>query len=423
MRKRKLWVSILAGFLALILTLGLVAGVLPSLVDAKKTSSSELKQQLDALKQDKNKIDKEINKLEDQLDDNMDNMEAIVKRKDTIDQEIFSLHQKVANINEQIAVYTNLIADKQDELDAAQARLAELNEKNKERIRAMEEDGSLSYWSVLFKANSFADLLDRLNMVEEIAAADQRRLKEMSEAAKEVEEAKATLETEKAGLEESKKDLAASEEVLEKKREEADKLLADLIATGAEYEKLLDEAEKEAGKLASDIKDKKDEYDDAKYEEWLATSEPPKPTSKPSSGNSSTEGPASSAKWLLPCKYKKFTSPFGWRIHPVDKIRKFHYGVDLANNRGTDIVATRSGTVVLATYNKSAGYYVKVDHGDGFESVYMHMTHYIVKVGDKVAAGQKLGEMGSTGKSTGPHLHFGILWKGSYVNPAKYIDI
>ena len=418
MRKRKLWVSILAGFLALILTLGLVAGVLPSLVDAKKASSSELKQQLDALKQDKNKIDKEINKLEDQLDDNMDNMEAIVKRKDTIDQEIFSLHQKVANINEQIAVYTNLIADKQDELDTAQARLAELNEKNKERIRAMEEDGSLSYWSVLFKANSFADLLDRLNMVEEIAAADQRRLKEMSEAAKEVEEAKATLETEKAGLEESKKDLAASEEVLEKKREEADKLLADLIATGAEYEKLLDEAEKEAGKLASDIKDKKEEYDDAKHQEWLATSEPPKPSS--SGSNTSTDGPA---KWLLPCKYKKFTSPYGWRMHPVDKVRKFHYGVDLANNRGTDIVATRSGTVVLATYNKSAGYYVKVDHGDGFESVYMHLTHYIVKVGDKVAAGQKLGEMGSTGKSTGPHLHFGILWKGSYVNPAKYIDI
>ena len=110
-------------------------------------------------------------------------------------------------------------------------------------------------------------------------------------------------------------------------------------------------------------------------------------------------------------------------MHPVDKIRKFHQGVDLAGPRGTDIVASRSGTVVTATYNKSAGYFVKIDHGDGFESVYMHLTHYTVKVGDKVTAGQKIGEMGSTGKSTGPHLHFGILWKGNYVNPAKYINI
>ena len=419
MRNRKLWVSILSGILALIMVLSLVAGVLPSLVDAKKQSSSELKQQLDELKKDKNKIDKEIKNLENQLSDNLDDMEAIVKQKDTIDQEIFMLYEKIGNINEQIAVYTNLIADKQDELDAAQARLVELNEKNKERVRAMEEDGSLSYWSVLFKANSFADLLDRLNMVEEIAAADQRRLKEMSEAAKAVAEAKAALETEKEALEENKKSLAESQEKLEVKREEADKLLADLIATGAEYEKLLDKAEDEAGKLAADIKDTNQAYKDAKYEEWLATSEAPKPSTSTGSSNA----PASNAKWLLPCKYKKFTSPYGWRIHPVDKIRKFHYGVDLANNKGTDIVASRSGEVVLATYNSSAGYYVKIDHGDGFASVYMHLTHYTVKVGDKVTAGQKVGEMGSTGKSTGSHLHFGILYNGSYVNPAKYIDI
>ena len=170
MRKRKLWVSILAGILAFVLVFGLVAGVLPYLVDAKAASSSELKQQLDALKADKKEIDATIKELEGQLSDNLSDMQAIVDQKNTIDQQVFMLHEKVANINEQIAAYSNLIADKQEELDAAEQRLGELNEKNKERIRAMEEDGSLSYWSVLFKANSFADLLDRLNMVEEIAA-------------------------------------------------------------------------------------------------------------------------------------------------------------------------------------------------------------------------------------------------------------
>ena len=417
MKNRKLWVSVLAGIMALVLLFGLISGILPSLVDAKPSqSSSEQKKQLDALKADKKEIDKEIKKLESQLDDNKDDMESIVNRKDTIDQEIFMLYEQVQNINDQIVTYGNLIADMQDELDAAQARLAELNAKHKERIRAMEEDGNLTYWSVLFKANNFADLLDRMNMIEEIASADRRRLQQISDAAKEVADTKASLEEEIKGLEANKLELAESQAQLEAKREEADKLLADLVATGSKYQALLDKAEKEADKLAADIKDTNSEYKDAvTYEEWLATSKP--------GSSSGSNAPASDGKWLLPCKYVKFTSPFGWRMHPVDKVRKFHQGVDLAGPKGTDIKASRAGTVVTATYNKSAGYYVKVDHGDGFASVYMHLTHYIVKVGDKVTAGQKLGEMGSTGKSTGSHLHFGILWKGEYVNPAKYINI
>ena len=114
-----------------------------------------------------------------------------------IDQEIGLLSAQIININEQITAFGVLIADKQDELDNAEERYEELNEKNKERIRTMEEDGSVSYWEVLFKANSFSDLLDRLNMVEEIAASDQRRLKELSEAKENVAVAKEELALEK----------------------------------------------------------------------------------------------------------------------------------------------------------------------------------------------------------------------------------
>ena len=181
MNKKKLMVSILAGFLALILVLGLVAGVLPQFVQG--ANLSELQQQLNDLKSQKKEIDKEIKGLKSQLSDNLNDMKAIVKQKNTIDQEIFMLHEQTNNLNEQISTYVLLIADKQEELDEARSRLAELNTKNKERIRAMEENGNVSYWSVLFKANSFADLLDRLNMVEEIAASDRRRLQEMSDAA------------------------------------------------------------------------------------------------------------------------------------------------------------------------------------------------------------------------------------------------
>ena len=417
MRKRKLWVSIFAGILAVIMILSLVIGVLPGLVNGK-ASSSQLKAELNALKADKSEIDKEIKKLEGQLKDTKNDMQAIVDRKNTIDQQIFMMYEKVNNLNQQIAAYTGLIADKQGELDQAETHLSELNKKNKERIRAMEEDGGLSYWSVLFQANSFADLLDRMNMVEEIAAADQRRLKEMSKAAEVVAEAKETLETERAGLEENKLQLEQSQVELEAKRVESDKLLAELVATGREYEKLIDKAEDEAKDLASDIKDKQQEYQDALEEE----------SSKNNSGSTNTTGGndyyvPGNAKWLMPCKYTRFSSAFGWRIHPVYKDRRFHYGVDLGGPKGTPIKATRSGKVTLAQYSSSAGYYVKIDHGDGFTSIYMHMTHYIVKKGDKVEAGDVIGYMGSTGTSTGSHLHFGITYKGSYVNPAKYIDI
>lgn len=417
MKNRKLWISILAGILAAVMTLGLVAGVLPGLVQAE--SISELQQQVDKLKADKAEIDAQIEELEGQLSDNLDSMTDVVNQKNTIDQEIFALYTQVENLNEQIATYGLLIADKQEELDEAQAHLDDLSVQNKERIRAMEEDGSLSYWSVLFKANDFADLLDRMNMVQEIAAADQRRLKEMSDAAKAVEEARDALEKERTALEESKKELEESQVLMEEKRAEADKLLAELVATGEEYEKLLEEAEKEAGKIGDALGSAKDRLDAAEYEQWLSTSVPSSTSSSASGGGGNTSG----ATWLVPCSYVAFTSPFGYRWHPIYGDYRFHYGVDLAGPTGTPIKATRSGVVTAASYNSSGGYYVTLDHQDGYKSQYLHMTHYIVSPGQYVSAGQVIGYMGSTGGSTGPHLHFSIIYNGNYVNPANYIKI
>lgn len=417
MKNRKLWISVLAGIMAVIMILGLVVGVLPGLVNAE--SISELQQQVDKLKADKAKIDAQIEELEGQLSDNLDSMMDVVNQKNTIDQEIFALHTQVENLNEQIATYGLLIADKQEELDEAQEHLDDLSVQNKERIRAMEEDGSLSYWSVLFKANDFADLLDRMNMVQEIAAADQRRLKEMSDAAKAVEEAKDALEKERTALERSKEELEESQVLMEEKRAEADKLLAELVATGAEYEKLLEEAEKEAGKIGDALGTAKDRLDAAEYQQWVSTSVPSSTSSSASGGGGNTSG----ATWLVPCSYVALTSPFGYRWHPIYGDYRFHYGVDLAGPTGTPIKATRSGVVAAASYNSSGGYYVTLDHQDGYKSQYLHMTHYIVSPGQYVSAGQVIGYMGSTGGSTGPHLHFSIIYNGNYVNPANYVRI
>lgn len=409
--------------MALIMVLGLIAGFIPA---AHAYSSSELKAQLDVLKADKAKIDAEIKELKGQISENNSDMKEMVEQKNLIDQEIFLLYQQEENINGQIATYSLLIADKQEQLVAAETNFAELTEQNKERIQAMEEEGEVSYWSVLFQANDFPDLLDRFNMVQEIAAADKRRLEALDAAAKEVTEAKASLEVEKVALEESKAELTATQEQLAAKREEADKLLAELVAKGMEFEEMMEQSEEEQAQLAKDIANKKDEYDKAKYQEWLATSVPP--TTKPKAPSSGGGGSTSSntvggITWKVPINYTAFTSPFGWRKHPISGTRKFHYGVDLAAPTGRPIYATRSGTVDTATYGSSAGYYVQINHGDGYKSIYMHMTHYVVKRGQHVSQGQVIGYCGSTGGSTGPHLHFGISYRGSYVNPANYIRI
>ena len=415
MKKRVL--PTLAGLLAVALLLTQILAVVPYRAEA--ATSSELKAQLDELEAQKKEIDAQLKELEGKLSDNLDEMGKIVAQKDIIDQEIFILYQKTANINEQIAAYSALIADKQEELDEAQARLKELNEKNKGRIRTMEEDGAISYWSVLFEASSFTDFLDRLNMVEEIAASDARRLKEMSVAAQAVAEAKTELEEGQKALEQTKAELEVAMAEQEEKRAEADALLAQLIATGEEYEKYIADAEEKEGSLSIKIDKTEQLYENAKYQEWLSTSVATKPSySGGTAGEGTTVG---GLTWLKPTTYSRVSSPYGWRVHPVYGDWRFHNGVDLSASSGTPIVATRSGRVSVAQYSSSAGYYVTINHQDGFESKYLHMTHYIVKVGDYVTAGQVIGYVGSTGVSTGAHLHFTIVYNGEYVNPADYI--
>ena len=418
MKNRKRWVSIMAGVLAAMMLLSLLLSLIPH--SAYAASSSEIKKQIEALKEEKKEIDAQLKEIKGQFDANEDEIEGIVAQKNAIDQEIQLLHQQIDNINQQVVTYALLIADKQDELDDANTRLEELNQKNKERIRAMEEDGDISYWSIIFKANDFSDLLDRLSMVQEINAADQRRLKEISQVAQQVETVQAELTTEKADLEATKAELDAAEIILEEKRAEADELLKELIAKGEEFEQLIDASEELQSDLMKEIAQAEKDLKAAEYKEWLATYVP---TTRPSGTDTtpSTDAPSSSG-WVKPLKSYTITSPFGMRTHPISGKWKMHEGVDMAAPQGTPIYAAKNGKVTRTAYQEGgAGYYVSINHGDGFASIYMHMTHYIVSPGQYVSAGQVIGYVGSTGGSTGPHLHFGISYKGTYVNPMNYI--
>ena len=437
MEKSKRQVSVLAVILALTLVLSMATGILPT--QAEAATSSELKAQLNALQTQNAAISAQLAELRQDLSENNSEIERMVQEKNIIDQEIFLLYQQINNINNQIATYSMLIADKQEELLAAQANYDELWEKNRERIQAMEEEGEVTYWSVLFQANSFSDLLDRLNMVQEIAASDRRRLKELNAAAQVVKEMKVLLEEEKGALEVTKVSLNETQKELEVKREEANQLLKDLVAKGMEYEELVEQSEQAQAQLMISIANTQVQYNNAIYQEWLATSVPattkPLPPSQTegktdseqdnqSGGNTESNGSASTDEgWQVPIDYVQNTSPFGDRDAPTAGASTNHQGVDLAAPANTPIYASRSGTVTIATYSSSAGYYVQIDHGDGYKSIYMHMSYYVVSAGQKVSQGQLIGYCGSTGISTGDHLHFGISKDGVYQNPNEYIPV
>lgn len=416
--KNKKFASVLAGILALVMLLTLIAGAVPALVSAEK-SESQLKSEIDQLESQKAQIDAQINGLQAQIDANMSEIEKIVAEKNVIDQQIALLHEKVNTINDQMAAYSTMIAEHQAELDEATKRLDELKVKYKERVRAMEENGEMSYWLVLFQANDFADFLDRLNMVDEIASSDRRRLEEIRVAAAAVEKAKNEMEAKVAELEKSRTELISTQDELEDKRSQTDALLQQLLDKGAEFEKYMEEAEAKASEMSQSIdalEGQLDELEKKKYEEWLAT--------QPSGGSGGAgSNNVDGLTWIVPINYTWFSSPFGYRWHPTGGDWRMHYGVDLSAPEGTPIYATRAGVVTFSGWGGTGGNTVRINHQDGYTSRYLHMTHDIVSVGQWVAAGEIIGYCGSTGDSTGPHLHFEIAYNGTCVNPAYYINI
>ena len=400
----------------LCVVLALLGFLLPVLSHA--ASSQEIREEINALEQEADELEQLQADLEAQLADNLEKIEEIIAQKNIIDQQIAILNAQIRNTYDQIAAQNMLIADNQEKLDNAKLQLAQLREAYKARIRAMEEGGTLSYWAVIFEAESFTDLLDRVNMIREIAEADRQRMEKLTDAAKAVEDAQIALEAEKENLEALKLQLEADQILLEEKRAAADALLRELIGRGEEFEALLEESEEAEQALLLQLAQKEEELDQAEYEEWLATYVPPKSDNSHENGGGGT---VNTSGWISPLVSYTLTSAFGMRNHPITGEYKMHNGIDMAAPANTPIYAAKGGQISVAAYSSSAGNYVQIDHGDGYRSVYMHMTSYTVGAGQYVAQGQLIGYVGNTGASKGNHLHFGISLNGSYVNPVEYI--
>ncbi len=418
---RRMFLSIIAG----VLILSVLSGVAMVAVHATKTAD-ELQQEIDELQSKSEEIEAEREALEQEIEVNRNKTLTIVEQKAQVDREIELAHREVENINEQIHSYNLLIAEKQAELDKLKTKQTNLLTAYQKRMRAMQERGNISYFEVMIQAKSFADMLNCRVMIEEIARADQRMMDEIRDMAAEVMTAKDALAVEKLTVELKRAELAEAEAVLAEKRAEADALLIELHS---DKQKLIEECEKiiaEEASLSEQIALLETERTEILYQEWLASQNQNNGQQNDSTNNDSSNSspPSTNQSFAFPMAYcTMLTSAYGYRIHPITGNYAFHNGVDLAAGTGTEIYATKSGTVTTAEENYVYGNYVVINHLDGYSSLYGHMTRFTVSEGDYVEQGELIGYVGSTGWSNGPHLHFTLYYNGSSVNPMNYISI
>ena len=376
--KRKTLVRILCVALCLLMLIPLLANAILVSVSAK--SSAEIKKELEALQGQADEIAEQGEQLEKDLSHNETATQSTIEQKVAIDLRISQTEAEIHNVNEQIQQYSLLIAAKQSELEDSQEELEAMNAKYKARLRAMEESGKVSYWSILFKANSFSDLLSRIDSIHEVAEADNRMLEEMQAMSDRIRLEREELEAELQAQEAVKAELAVKEAELEVQREEANALLLELQDA---YNNLTDEYlafEAREEEVRQEILAAQEAYYKALSAEEAARLAAQNKNNVAGGGGGSSSGAGSSGGGTVsgfssPLGYLNVTCAYGWRIHPIWGDKRFHTGVDLAANQGAPIYAIASGTVTTAAYSDAYGYYVSLSHGGGYGSMYAHMTN------------------------------------------------
>lgn len=348
-----------------------------------------------------------------------------------LDKELAELDKQMEETNTKLAKTEKNLKKTQKELKEAKEQEEKQYEAMKLRIKYMYENGSTDYLELLLKADSFADFLNRTEYIAKISEYDKDMYDRHKETKKQVEEKEAALEEKKVELENLKAELAYEEETV-------NTLLADKQAEIKKYENNIDLASDEVKKYNEQIakqeqviedlleaERKRIEEEERKKREAAAAAAAAANNGGSNSGNSgaavTVDNTADGFRWPLNVQ-GRISSYFGNRESPTAGASSYHKGVDIAVPVGTDIVAAAAGTVVTATYSSSAGNYVMIYHGNSTYTVYMHCSKLNVSVNDQVSKGQKIAEAGSTGISTGSHLHFGISVNGSYVNPLNYVS-
>ena len=321
---------------------------------------------------------------QEELDDKINNLN---KKTEKIEEKIKSSNERIEKINKESEKLKKEIKQLEEDITSNQESLAE-------RLKVINNNYTLGYLKVILSSNSISDFLNNIYIVQEVVKQDKQMLNDLENNKNEIKDKKEILDKNKEEEKVIKDELVKDKENLDKDKIELKKLKEELVKEEEELEEKLQKIAAQKAATSSDSNN-------------LANS-----------NSSSTV--ISNGSWPVP-GYSRVSSPFGYRIHPVLGIKKLHTGIDIPAPTGTPTVAVSSGTVIYSGVQGSYGNTVMIQHDNGLVSLYAHNSSLVVNVGDKVKKGQVVAKIGSTGRSTGPHLHFEIRVNGTAQNPLNYL--
>ena len=395
-------------FRVLTLSLSLMIGMAAAFSSyATSTQMEEAKKKVSALEEEKKKMEGTLKELEGLKSD----AAAYVKR---LDADLSSLAAELTQLEGEISQKEEEIAQARVRLQEAKTVEAHQYDTMKLRIKYMYENGETSFMDSIVRSQSISELLNRAEYVSQIAEYDRRMLREYAAAKEAVRAEEETLSKEHEAL-------LGMQESTEAKQASVQKLLSTKKAELAAFQTKIASAQSEIDQYEADIKAQEDEMKKIEAEMKRREEEARKKAAE--AGKTYTVSNLGNISFKWPCpSSSRITSRFGDRESPTEGASSNHKGIDIGASTGSAIVAAADGEVVISTYSYSAGNYIMIDHGGGVSTVYMHCSQLLVSKGAKVTKGQTIAKVGSTGYSTGPHLHFGIRSGGSYVNPQKYVS-
>jgi len=377
---------------------GITAGaeVTEASIKAKEAQISKQKQERDSLHNAKTNLENIKKELEK---DKSDLNKYIAK----LDASLTDIQKKIDEFSDKIEKKEAEIKKTTEDLEEAEQIQQAQYEAMKKRIKFMYEHGNTIYFELLLEAGSYADMLNKVEYTEMLSAYDRKKLNEYIATTelialnkKVLEEEKTTLDLAKSSKEEEEGNM---QKLLDTKGVELQAVKADIgnkEAAIAEYEAEIKAENDAIAALEKEVAaDKAELYNRHRYDGGVFT-------------------------WPCP-NYSRISDDYGMRIHPTLGISKMHNGIDLAAPAGSAILAAYNGTVVASDYNGTMGNYVMISHGGGLYTIYMHCSALYVSKGQDVTAGAKIAAVGSTGRSTGNHLHFGVRLNGAYISPWKYL--
>lgn len=368
----------------------------------------EKEREIQQIEQEKEEIQQGITDAKAQVERLKGQQQDLYLYAQQVDAILLELAEKIELLNEQIELKELQIEQTKRELAEAKEVERQQYEAMKVRIRFMYEEGDAYYLEMLFSSTGFADMLNKADYIEAISAYDRRKLEEYILNEQLIELCQEELEAQEEALQAQRDGVIAEQEAQRELREQAQREIASRQNQIDEEMATLEQwnAELEAQTATLETL----EAQVAAEKKRLQELNQPQQT---------YDGGAFA--WPAPSS-KNVTSEFGWRQHPVLHYNRFHNGVDIGAKSGSPIVAAYDGKVVAASYTSAMGNYIMIDHGDGLYTIYMHCSQLYVSEGAIVVRGEHIAAVGSTGISTGPHLHFSVRLNGEYMDPLNYIS-